>query len=402
MKKLLLLAVVAAIAAIIVWGVLRKGDPPKVSFARVKRQTLVSTLPTNGKVEPSLWQAVRAETGGIVSRAPVEDGQTVAAGAVLAAIADPSLQAEIDAAQAKLNEARANLASQEAGGKPAEFTDIENNLARARFDLEQAQKTLATLERLVARHAATQQEADAARNKVQQSELEIAGLDKRKRSLVSPTEVAAARARVGDAETALQLAQRREALSLVRASMAGVVYGREVRQGSYVNPGDLVANVGHMDRLRVRVYVDEPELGRVAVAQPVTITWDALPGRQWHGEVEKKPVAVQALGSRQVGEVVCSIANEGRALIPGTNVNAEIRTAVVENALVIPKETLRHDAQGDYVLALKAGAVERRAVKQGASSITMVQILEGLGDADAVALPSDTPLKDGDRVTAAM
>ena len=402
MKKLLLLALLAAIAAIIVWGVLRKGDPPKVSFARVKRQTLVSTLPTNGKVEPSLWQAVRAETGGIVSRAPVEDGQTVAAGAVLAAIADPSLQAEIDAAQAKLNEARANLASQEAGGKPAEFTDIENNLARARFDLEQAQKTLATLERLVARHAATQQEADAARNKVQQSELEIAGLDKRKRSLVSPTEVAAARARVGDAETALQLAQRREALSLVRAPMAGVVYGREVRQGSYVNPGDLVANVGHMDRLRVRVYVDEPELGRVAVAQPVTITWDALPGRQWQGEVEKKPVAVEALGSRQVGEVVCSIANEGRALIPGTNVNAEIRTAVVENALVIPKETLRHDAQGDYVLALKGGAVERRAVKQGASSITMVQIVEGLGDADAVAMPSDTPLRDGDRVTAAM
>ena len=402
MKKLLLLALLAAIAALIVWGVLRKGDPPKVNFARVKRQTLVSTLPTNGKVEPSLWQAVRAETGGIVSRAPVEDGQTVAAGAVLAAIADPSLQAEIDAAQAKLNEARANLASQEAGGKPAEFTDIENNLARARFDLEQAQKTLATLERLVARHAATQQEADAARNKVQQSELEIAGLEKRKRSLVSPTEVAAARARVGDSETALQLAQRREALSLVRSPMAGVVYGREVRQGSYLNPGDLVANVGHMDRLRVRVYVDEPELGRVAVAQPVTITWDALPGRQWHGEVEKKPVAVQALGSRQVGEVICSIANEGRALIPGTNVNAEIRTAVVENAIVIPKETLRHDAQGDYVLALKGGAVERRAVKQGASSITLVQIVEGLGDADAVALPSDTPLKDGDRVTAAM
>jgi HlyD family secretion protein len=332
----------------------------------------------------------------------VEDGQTVAAGVVLAAIADPSLQAEIDAAQAKLNEARANLASQEAGGKPAEFTDIENNLARARFDLEQAQKTLATLERLVARHAATQQEADAARDKVQQSELEIAGLEKRKRSLVSPTEVAAARARVGDTETALQLAGRREALSLVRSPMAGVVYGGEVRAGSYVNPGDLVANVGQMDRLRVRVYVDEPELGRVAVAQPVTITWDALPGRQWHGEVEKKPVAVQALGSRQVGEVVCSIANEGRALIPGTNVNAEIRTAVVENAMVIPKEALRHDAQGDYVLALKGGAVERRAVKQGASSITLVQILEGLGDADAVALPSERPLKEGDRVTAAM
>jgi HlyD family secretion protein len=402
LKKVLVTLLLAGVAAVIVWGVLRKGDPPKVSFARVKRQTLVSTLPTNGKVEPWLWQAVRAETGGVVSSAPVEEGQTVAAGAVMAGITDAALQAETEAGQAKLNEARANLATQEAGGKPAEFTDIDNSLARARFDLAQAQKVLASLERLVAQHASTQQEADAAHEKVQQRELEIAGLEKRRRSLTSPTEVAAARARVGDAETALALARKRAELSVVRAPMAGVVYGREVRQGSYLNAGDLVANVGRMDRLRVRVYVDEPELGRVAVGQPVTITWDALPGRQWHGEVDKKPVTVEALGSRQVGEVVCSIGNEGRALIPGTNVNAEIRTAVVENALVIPKETLRHDAQGDYVLALKGGAVERRAVRKGASNIAMVQVLEGLTDGDAVALPSEAPLKAGDRVTAAM
>jgi HlyD family secretion protein len=402
LKKLLLLVLLAGVAAVIVWGVLRKSDPPKVSFARVRRQTLVSTLPTNGKVEPYVWQAVRAETGGVVDRVPVEDGQTVAAGTVLASIGDPSLQAEIDATQAKLNEARANLATQEAGGRPADFSDIENNLARARLDLAQARTVLASLERLVAQRAATEQEAEAARDKVRHSELEIAGLEKRKASLVSPTEVAAARARIRDAETALDLARRRQALSLVRSPMAGVLYGREVRPGSYLNAGDLVANVGHVDRLRVRVYVDEPELGRVAVGQPVTITWDALPGRLWHGVVDKKPVAIQALGTRQVGEVLCSIDNEGRALIPGTNVNAEIRTATVDNALVIPKETLRHDAQGDYVLALKGGAVERHAVKQGASSVTLVQIVDGLGDSDAVALPSDVPLKDGDRVSAAM
>jgi len=402
LKKLLLFLLLAGLAAVLVWGVLRKNDPPKVAFARVKRQTLVSILPTNGKVEPSEWQAVRAETGGIVSRAPVEDGQTVAAGTVLAAIADPSLQADIETAQAKLNEARANLASQEAGGRPADFTDIENSLTRARFDLAQAEKLLASLQRLVAQHAATQQEADEARRKVQQSELEVAGLEKRKQSLVSPTEVAAARARVGDAETALGLARQRAALSLVRSPLAGAVYGREVRQGSYVNAGDLIANVGRMDRLRVAVYVDEPELGRVAVGQPVTITWDALPGRQWHGQVDKKPVAVQALGSRQVGEVVCSIVNEGRTLIPGTNVNAEIRTAVVENAMVIPKETLRHDAQGDYVFALKGDTIERRAVKKGASNLTMVQVVEGLSYSDAVALPSDNQLKVGDRVSATM
>jgi HlyD family secretion protein len=154
-----------------------------------------------------------------------------------------------------------------------------------------------------------------------------------------------------------------------------------------------------MDMVRVKVFVDEPELGRVEVGQPVTITWDALPGRQWQGRVERKPTAIQALGSRQVGEVICSIVNEGRALIPGTNVNAEIRTAVVESALVIPKETLRHDQQGDYVYVLKGDTVERRPVKKGISSLTQVQVVEGLNEGEAVALPGDVPLKAGDRVT---
>ena len=182
--------------------------------------------------------------------------------------------------------------------------------------------------------------------------------------------------------------------------MAGVLYGLEVRPGAYARAGDRVANVGRMDKLRVRVYVDEPELGRVSEGQPVTITWDALPGKQWHGTVEKKPASIQALGSRQVGEVICTIENAGRELIPGTNVNAEIRTAVAENALVIPKETLRHDAQGDYVFALQGDSLQRRAVKKGASSVTWLQVVEGLSDGDAVALPSDLPLKAGDRVAA--
>ena len=82
--------------------------------------------------------------------------------------------------------------------------------------------------------------------------------------------------------------------------------------------------------------------------------------------------------------------------------NAEIRTAVVEGALVVPKETLRHDAQGDYVFALNGDTIARRPVKKGASSGTGIQVVEGLAEGDAVALPSDVLLKPGDRVAAAM
>jgi len=400
LKKLFWLLPIA-IAAVLAWGVLRRSAPPPVAFARVRRETLVSTLPTNGKVEPFHWQAVRAQTAGLVSRVDTAEGRPVTKGAVLAVVADPTLQATMDAAEAKVSEARANVASLEAGLKPAERTEIENSLARANLDLQQAQREHATLQRLAEKQAATAAEVTAARDRVEQLQGQIAGLEKRRAAMPAPPDLAAARARLEDAQAALKLAQAQAAQNQVTATAGGMVYGLAVRPGTYLKAGDLVANIGEMDRVRVRVYIDEPELGRVAQGQPVAIAWQALPGQQWQGTVEQKPTSIEALGSRQVGEVICIIANPGHLLLPGTNVDAVIRTAVVEGALVVPKETLRHDASGDFVYLLKGDSIERRPVKTGNSSVTRIQITEGLAESDSVAMPSDTPLKSGDRVAPA-
>jgi HlyD family secretion protein len=400
LKKLLLLLLAVA-AGVIVWGVLRKSQPPKVNVATAKRQTLVSTLPTNGKVEPFAWQAARATSAGVVGALNIRDGQTVAKGQALATVTDPSLAADVEAAQAKVAEARAALSGLEAGGRPADVTDIENRLSRVKYDLQEATAEYNSLRRLQEKNAATRVEVQAARDKMRLAEIEIEGLEKRRGALVAKPDVTAAQARLHDAETALTLAQQRQSLSVIRAPIAGIIYGLAVQPGAYLTEGGLVANVGELDRVRVRVYVDEPELGRVVVGQPVTIRWQALPGQQWDGTVERKPTSIQALGTRQVGEVVCTIDNPGHELIPGTNVDAEIRTAVAENALVIPREALRHDGGGDYVFLMKDGLVERRPVKTGSTSATLAQVTVGLADGDTVVLPSDIPLKPGDRVAPA-
>jgi HlyD family secretion protein len=366
LKKLALALLVVA-AAVAGMAIYRRNTGPKITFVRVKRITLVSTLPTNGKVEPVEWQSIRAERSGIISSVAVREGQPVRKDEVIASISDPSLQAEIQGTEARVSEARANLSALESGGKPAELAEIENSLKQARLELDQLRKDYASLERLEAKQAATRVEA--------------------------------AQARLQDAQAALSLARERAAQSVVRAPISGVIYNLSARAGVYANPGDLLANVGQLDRLRVRLYVDEPELGRIAERQPVTLTWEALSGREWKGTVERLPSSIQALGTRQVGEVICLIANPGHELLPGTNVDATIRTAVVENALVIPKETLRRDAQGLFVFRLDGGSVEHRPVKTGASSISAVQVTEGLAEGDAVALPSDTSFKPGDRLT---
>ena len=116
--------------------------------------------------------------------------------------------------------------------------------------------------------------------------------------------------------------------------------------------GDLVANIGHLRTLRVQIYVDEPELGRVAAGMPVEVTWDALPGRTGKGTVEKLPAEVTALGTRRVGEAISTIANSDLQLLPGTHVNVAITSQVVENGLTLPKEAIRseHGQVGVYLL----------------------------------------------------
>lgn len=397
-KFLWLLAIPLAAAG---WLAYQRGnDAPQVPFATVIRETLVSSLPTNGKVEPIEWQAVRVEQGGLVSKVPVQQGQMVTAGAPLAILSDTGLEADLNAAEARVAQARADLATIDAGGKQVELTTIDSDLTRLRAEKEHDQKEYASLRRLAEKQAASQMEVDEVKSKVDAAEMGIDALEKRRAVLVTQSDKTVAQARLRDAEAAVQLARSHIGATIIHAPIAGVVYDLAARPGVYLNIGDLVANVGQTGRLRVRVYVDEPELGRIAEGQPVTINWDALPGRDWQGKVERKPSNIVALGSRQVGEVLCTIDNPGGVLLPGTNVDAHIRTATVERALTVPKECLRRDAHGVGVFALIGGRLVWRAVETGASSLTRVQILAGLAEGDQVALPTELTLHDGEMVKA--
>ncbi len=399
MKKVLIPAAILAIAAA-VWIYSRKPEIPTVPFAKVVRENLVSTLPTNGKVEPLEWSAVRAENPGVVDKVLVQQGQSVAVGAVLAELRLTGVQADLTAAEAQLARARAQLADIERGGHKAELAEIENGLERARFDKQEAQRDLDTLIRLEQKKAATRSDVQAAADKVAEAQIRIDAQRRKREALIGADDKTVAEALLKQGQAAENAARRRMAEAQVRAPLTGVVYNLAVRQGAYVNNGDPIAHVGRLDKLRVRVYVDEPELGRVETGQAVVITWEALPGETWSGVVDKTPTEIVPLGTRQVGEVLCTIENTGGKLVPGTNVNADIRTNSAANALTIPREAVRRDGSEPAVFLLQGDVVRWRKIAIGVGSATRVQASTGLSEGDSVALPIEAPLKDGDRVKA--
>lgn len=395
----IVVVLLAILIAALAWWIHRANSrPPEVPFAKVRRETLVSTLATNGKVEPSEWAAARAERAGTISRVAVQKGQHVAKGALLVELDARDARAEVASAEAAVAQARAEFETIDAGGRTSAQVEIENAIERDRMDLSVAQRDYETLRRLAEKQAATRQEVVEANQKVQQLQADLKALERKRAALVSPADRAAADARLREAQSSLELAHARLERSLVRTPISGTVYELPARQGAYLNAGDLVASAGDLRKLRVRVYVDEPELGRVTEGMPVTITWDAMPGRGWKGTVDKMPAQIVPLGTRQVGEVICLIDNPGLLLLPGTNVNAEIVSQVVENGLVIPKEAIRKDNNQAGVYALRGDRVEWRPVKLGASSVTHSAALEGLAEGDMVALTTEAPLRNGGRV----
>jgi len=389
------LALVLAMVGGSVWWVVNwRNQPPEIPFAKVVRESIVSSVSTNGQVEPIEWAPARADRSGPVQSILIERGQHVAQDAPLVEIDASDARADLAAAQSRIEQARADLAMFDRGGRATDLADIASGIEKAKLELDAAQKEYDSLTRLEARQAATKFEAATAKQRVDNATLQIRSLEQKRLALVAAPDKSAALARLHDAETAAKLADQRIRQSVVRAPISGVVYRFDLKRGAYLNAGDIVAYIGKLERVRVNVFVDEPDLGRVARGLPVAITWDALPGRSWTGVVDKTPTQIEALGSRQVGQVICVIENPDRDLLPGTNVTAEIRAESVSNALTIPREAIRRELGQAGVFVLAGDRVAWRKITMGIGNTTRAQV-EGVGEGDSIALPTEKALKEG-------
>lgn len=393
----------AAAGALLYYGLGSGPSRKEVSFAKATRQRLVSTIVTNGKIEPSAYTAVRALRDGSVTRLRIDQGQRVQAGQLIAEIDSTGIEADMRAAESRIAQARAELQLIDRGGSATAQTDIDNSVASTRLELEAARRDREKTARLVDKQAETRATLTAADDRIRELEARLEALN-RSRSALRPTDTRdAAQARLREAEAARALAGQRLAQSAVRAPEAGKLYNLAIRPGAFVHTGDLIAEIGRTDSVRAVIYIDEPELGRVTKGMPVRITWDAMPDRTWDATVDQLPTQIVPLNSRQVGEVICKLANEGNTLPPGANVNAEVIARESASALAIPKSALRREGMTTGVLVLEqpGNKLAWRPVQLGITSITHAEITSGLREGDMVALPGGPAIAAGDLVTPA-
>lgn len=313
--------------------------PAKVAVAPAVKADFPMTLTGIGSLEATRQVQVPAEVDGRVTQILFTAGQAVKAGQLLVQMNDAPERGELARLEAQVRNARALL-------------------ERTR--------------RLVPQQAATREQLEQAQADHDQAAADV----RRVQALIE---------------------QKR-----IKAPFDGVLGVRRVHLGQFARAGDPMVSLTDASTLYANIILPEQALGAVRTDQPVTVTVDAHPGREFTGRVTTVEPQVDA-GSRTV-RVQATLANPDGALAAGMFAHGGIGLPDRPNVITVPETAVSYSAYGDSVYVLTppkpdsdgAPATVRQAYVKTAERVRgRVVVTEGLNAGDQVVTSGQLRLHNG-------
>ena len=338
---------------------------PQVETTRVQvlTPTQASTVLTaTGYTYARSRAAVGAKIIGRVVELPVDEGDTIATGDIIAVLDSEDLQASVNLAEASLNEARARLA------------DAEREFAR-QADLVEDQLTSQALYDA----AGTQREV--------------------------------ALAQVGTAEARLNAAEAQLDYTVVRAPIDGVVIERNIEVGEMVAPGGFtsqqstgsIVRIADPASLEVEADINESYIARLQLGQRASIRVDAVPDFDYSGSLRQ--IVPTADRQRAVVQVKVSIDNIDARLVPDMSCTVTFLEEGIDEAelvlppkLLVPEEAVQYSGGAAFLFQVDEGMLRRVRVTLGEASEGRVEVLEGVSGGETIVSSNVDSLDDGQRV----
>ncbi|WP_207486099.1 efflux RND transporter periplasmic adaptor subunit [Arenibaculum pallidiluteum] len=301
-----------------------------VEVARVQVSTVLDEIGAVGTLQADESVVIAPEIDGRVAAILLEEGAKVEAGQVLVRLDDAILRAELAQAQSNLTLAQANY-------------DRANTLFQQR--------------------TGTQRARDEA----------VAALQ--------------------SARASFELARTRLDKTTIRAPFSGVLGFRSVGPGHYLSQGEQLVMLQSLDPLKVDFRVPETRLSEIRTGQPVKVTVDALPGREFTGEIYATDPQVDVNG--RAIRLRAKIPNGKGELRPGLFARVTVVSERRENSLLVPEGALVPQGAERYVYRVVDGKAAMVKVRIGQRQAGQVEVLEGLRPDDVVVTAGQQRLRNG-------
>ncbi len=390
--RVAIVGIVVAVAGLVVWASLASsnGRGKVVEVGKAGRRTVVARVKASGTVNPKTKVEIQSKVMGEIISLPVQEGDRVVAGQVVAEIEKALYVAARDQARAVLDQTTVNL-------------------ERARVEEANAALTLERVRRLRQEGIASQEELDRA-------------------TLAHQSAVIAVRAQeetIRQARSALQRAVEDLERTTIRSPIDGVVTALNVEKGETAIigtmnfAGSVLMTIGDLSEMLVEVDVAESEVVSLSPGQEASVTVDAMPEVTLAGRV----VEIGSSGLRQ-GDVVkfrvkVALLDPDPRVRPGMTARVAVTTATASEVVAVPQQAVQTrwlDSRGKevefregdtsrrevkVVYTMEGGKAVRHEVTTGINDELWVEVREGLAEgAEVIVGPYRVlrQLKDGDPV----
>ena len=373
-RRAIWVAGLAGIAILLRFTVFKPGAVPVTVFRAASGRVEESVSNSKaGTVKARRRATLSPEIGGRVAELPARKGARVERGDVLMRISNSDLQAQL--------------------------LLQESALATARSSRTEACRQAELAERDLARNRALETQ------KIVSAEL----LDQlQSRRDVAAAACETARTRIAQAEAAVAVARANLEKSALRAPFDGIVADVTTELGEWITPSPPGLPIPPVIVLYddaatyVSAPMDEVDVARVHVDQPVRITLDAYPGRALPGRVTRvAPYVLDVQEQNRTFEIEAELEDAAfaRTLLPGTSADVEVILAAKDGVLRIPSSAL---LDGNRVLVVVNGRLESRPVETGLKNWQFAEVIRGIAAGDAVAVSLDrAEVRPGARVSIA-
>lgn len=276
---------------------------------------------------------------GRIVELPVEEGQSVQAGALLARLdaADYKQRVRID--EANVHVRQSSLALTLAGTREQEIKATQQTMLDAQADMQQKKLDYDRAQRLFSEDAISAQDRDLADTALKRSQAAFQAAQQKYNEAVEGSrkeDIAIAQANLKEASANLGMSRVNLDYTVLRAPTSGVITVRQAELGEVVVPGTPVVTLADLDHIWLRAYIAETDLGRIRWGQDAVVTTDTYPGKKYHGRIsfiasdaEFTPKSVQTYKERVtlVYRIKIDIDNPNHELKPGMPADARITRA---------------------------------------------------------------------------
>jgi HlyD family secretion protein len=199
----------------------------------------------------------------------------------------------------------------------------------------------------------------------------------------SSPDVVAAQAKVAIAQSNLNQAR-------IIAPFSGIVTEADPTVGDLVASGTVAFRVDNVSHLLVDVAVSEVDINQVKEGLPVSMQFDAIPGKTYKGKVSKVNLAGEVASNAVTFTITAELTDADVQVKPGMSASVSILVKQVENALVVPNRAIRNLNGKHTVNLLQFGQIVPVEVQVGATTDTVSEILSGLKEGDTLVFTPTT------------